>query len=111
MRAWPLPPLSDEVVTPDVVGMVVDEARKVAQAAGVVLAQPDPEGPPLSELTWRLPMTVTAQDPPPGTFFGTATSSLRDQVPQNRCRPEAQRSLTRRAVHCLKTPPQRLEAA
>ncbi|MDP9391337.1 MAG: hypothetical protein M3P89_08130 [Actinomycetota bacterium] len=49
MRAWPLPPLSDEVVTPDVVGMVVDEAREVAQAAGVVLAQPDPDGPPLSE--------------------------------------------------------------
>jgi hypothetical protein len=49
--------------------MVVDEARKVAQAAGVVLAPPDPDGPPLSALTWQLPVTVTAQDPPAGTVL------------------------------------------
>ena len=49
--------------------MVVDDARKVAQAAGVVLAQPDPDGPPLGALTWQLPVTVTSQDPPPGTVL------------------------------------------
>ena len=64
-----LPQSSDVVVVPDVVGMVVDEARGVARDAGVVLAQPDPDGPPLAELTWRLPVTVTAQDPPPGTVL------------------------------------------
>lgn len=68
MTAAP-PPLPDDVVTPDVVGMGVDEAREIAQAAGVVLAQPDPDGPPLSALTWRRPGTVTAQDPPPGTVL------------------------------------------
>ena len=47
--------------------MVVDEARRTARAAGVVLAQPDPDGPPLSALTWQLPVTVTTQDPPAGT--------------------------------------------
>lgn len=57
----------DLAVTPDVVGMVVDEARATARVSGVVLAQPDPDGPPLAELTWRLPVVVTSQDPAPGT--------------------------------------------
>ena len=57
----------DDVLVPDVVGMVVDDARGAAQVAGVVLAQPDADGPPLAELTWRQPVTVTSQDPPPGT--------------------------------------------
>ncbi len=56
-----------EVVVPDVIGMLVDEARSVAEAAGVVLAPPDADGPPLSALTWRLPVIVTSQDPPAGT--------------------------------------------
>ena len=55
------------MLVPDVVGLVVDDARSVAGAAGVVLAQPDPDGPPLAALTWRLPVTVATQDPPPGT--------------------------------------------
>jgi hypothetical protein len=59
--------LSERVVTPDVVDLLVDDARRLAQAAGVVLAQPDPDGPPLAALTWQLPVTVTSQDPPPGT--------------------------------------------
>jgi beta-lactam-binding protein with PASTA domain len=62
-----LPP--EQVITPDVVGMVVDRARTVAQAAGVVLAQPDPDGPPLAALTWQRPVTVLRQDPPPGTML------------------------------------------
>jgi beta-lactam-binding protein with PASTA domain len=61
--------LPEQVITPDVVGMVVDRARKVAQAAGVVLAQPDPDGPPLAELTWQRPVTVLRQDPPAGTVL------------------------------------------
>jgi beta-lactam-binding protein with PASTA domain len=62
----PLPP--DQVSTPDVVGMVVDRAREVAEAAGVVLAQIDPDGPPVAELTWQRPVTVLSQDPPAGTM-------------------------------------------
>ena len=61
--------MREQVVTPDVVGMVVDDARRVAGAAGVVLAQPDPDGPPLAALTWQLPVSVTSQDPPPGTVL------------------------------------------
>lgn len=58
---------ADEVLVPDVIGLVVDDASDVAVAAGVVLAQPDPDGPPLSALTWRKPVVVLTQDPPPGT--------------------------------------------
>lgn len=54
------------IVAPDVVGMVVDEARDVAAAAGVTLAQPDPDGPPLAALTWRTGLRVTGQHPAPG---------------------------------------------
>jgi beta-lactam-binding protein with PASTA domain len=59
----------ERVITPDVVGMVVDDARRIAHAAGVVLAQPNPDGPPLSALTWQLPVSVTSQEPPPGTVL------------------------------------------
>ena len=59
----------EQVVTPDVLGMGVDAARHVAEAAGVVLAQSDPDGPPLAALTWQLPVTVTSQSPPPGTVL------------------------------------------
>jgi beta-lactam-binding protein with PASTA domain len=59
----------DEVVVPSVVGMVVDDARSVAQTVGLALAQPDPDGPPLSALTWRLPVVVTSQSPPAGTLI------------------------------------------
>jgi hypothetical protein len=62
-------PAPEQVVTPHVVGLVVDRAREVAQAAGVVLAQPDADGPPLAALTWRLPVTVLSQDPPAGTVL------------------------------------------
>lgn len=55
------------IVAPDVVGMVVDEARDVAAAAGVTLAPPDPDGPPLAALTWRTGLRVTGQRPAPGT--------------------------------------------
>ena len=55
------------VLVPDVRGLVVDGARAAARAAGVELAQPDADWPPLAALTWRLPVTVVSQDPPPGT--------------------------------------------
>jgi hypothetical protein len=62
-RGW----LPDEVIVPNVLGMLVDDARRVAQAAGVVLAQPDPDGPPLSGLTWRLSVFVHSQAPQAGS--------------------------------------------
>ena len=63
----PREPSADDVVVPDVRGLVVDDAGAIAAAAGVVLAQPDADGPPLAALTWRRPVVVLTQDPMPGT--------------------------------------------
>ncbi len=57
----------DLVVVPDVVGMVVDDARAHAYQHGVHLAPLDADGPPLAALTWQTPFRVTSQDPPAGT--------------------------------------------
>ncbi|WP_211355942.1 PASTA domain-containing protein [Lapillicoccus jejuensis] len=56
-----------EVTVPDVVGLDVDLARRVASDAGLTLAQPDPDGPPLGALTWEQGFVVQTQRPAPGT--------------------------------------------
>ena len=53
----------DLVVVPDVVGLEVRRAGRVAHRSGVVLTQPDPDGPPLGALTWPAEYVVTAQSP------------------------------------------------
>lgn len=58
---------ADVVIVPAVVGMTVAEARRIAGDAGVALAQPDPDGPPLGALTWPGVWFVTEQDPSPGS--------------------------------------------
>ena len=57
----------DLIVVPDVVGLVVDDARAYAAERGVVLATLDADGPPLAALTWQQPVVVVSQDPPAGT--------------------------------------------
>lgn len=57
---------ADVVTVPYVVGMTVDDARRLASAAGVVLATPDPDGPPLGALTWPGIWTITHQHPAAG---------------------------------------------
>jgi hypothetical protein len=57
---------TDAVIVPNVVGLHVRDAQKVASDAGVKLAQPDPDGPPLSTLTWPHDFWITKQTPPPG---------------------------------------------
>jgi hypothetical protein len=59
--------IADVVVVPDVVGMTVDAGRQVAHEAGLVLAQPDPDGPPLAALTIPGLFLITEQDPAPGS--------------------------------------------
>src|SRR4051794_18400962 len=58
---------NDPVVVPDVVGLTVAEGRRIAEAAGVALAQPDADGPPLAALTWPGVWLITDQDPTAGT--------------------------------------------
>jgi beta-lactam-binding protein with PASTA domain len=52
---------------PDLVGMVVREARSVGHRAGLVVTSADLDGPPLGALTWPGTWVVTAQRPAAGT--------------------------------------------
>lgn len=61
---------SDGVEVPDVVGLAMSTAREVAEQAGLTLAQPNPDGPPLAALTWPGEFVVTAQRPAPGARLG-----------------------------------------
>lgn len=59
--------VGDHVVAPDVVGLSLADGRRVAGEAGVALAQPDPDGPPLGALTWPGEYVITGQVLRPGT--------------------------------------------
>jgi beta-lactam-binding protein with PASTA domain len=58
---------ADKVVVPDVVGFTFSAADELATAAGLSLANPDPDGPPIGSIVWPHNPTVVAQDPPPAT--------------------------------------------
>lgn len=55
------------VTVPDVVGLPFHIGRDRAADAGVVLANPDPDGPPIGALAWPGSYYITRQNPPPGT--------------------------------------------
>jgi len=44
--------LADRVKVPDVVGLPFHVGRDIAAEAGVTLANPDPDGPPIAALIW-----------------------------------------------------------
>ncbi len=65
---------STGVVVPDLVGLPLERARDLADAAGVVLVQPDPDGPPLGALLWGTQAEVLTLEPPPGTVVPRSSS-------------------------------------
>lgn len=67
--------IGDPVVFPSVIGLEYSDAEKVAYAAGVVLADFDPDAPPIGAALWPHPHVVTAQHPNPGVA-GRAWDSL-----------------------------------
>lgn len=81
---WVGPETADTVEVPDVVGLEVPIARKVAWAAGVVLVAADPDGPPLGALTWPGVWVVTAQSLPPGSVMRRRGSLVVEFRPGNR---------------------------
>jgi beta-lactam-binding protein with PASTA domain len=54
------------MTVPDVVGLPFHVARDLASDAGVTLANPDPDGPPIAALAWPGLFYITSQDPSPG---------------------------------------------
>jgi hypothetical protein len=53
-------------VAPDLVGLVVPEARRKGHEACLFVVSADPDGSPLGGLTWPGIWIVTAQHPAPG---------------------------------------------
>jgi hypothetical protein len=66
---WVGPSSADEVKVPNLVGLTVPAARKLAWDAGVVIAAENPDGPPLGALTWPGVWMVTAQHPMAGAVL------------------------------------------
>jgi len=58
---------ADQVTVPDVVGLPFHVGRDVAGDAGVTLANPDPDGPPIGALAWPGLYYITSQSPAAGT--------------------------------------------
>ncbi len=56
-----------QVEVPQMIGMIVADARQACHQAGVVVVSADVDGPPLGGLTWPGIWIVTAQCPAPGT--------------------------------------------
>lgn len=57
------------VTVPDVVGLPFHVGRDVAAEAGVALANPDPDGPPIAGLAWPGLYYIVRQEPAPGTLL------------------------------------------
>lgn len=60
---------ADLVTVPDVVGLPFHVARDIANDAGVALANPDPDGAPISALTWPGLFSITSQRPEAGALL------------------------------------------
>ncbi|MBA8816566.1 hypothetical protein FHX48_001639 [Microbacterium halimionae] len=59
--------IADRVTVPDVVGLPFHIGSDIASAAGVTLANPDPDGPPIGALAWPGLFYITSQRPSAGT--------------------------------------------
>jgi hypothetical protein len=60
---------ANRVEVPQLVEMVVADARQAGHRAGLVVVSPDVDGPPLGGLTWPGIWIVTEQRPAPGTWL------------------------------------------
>lgn len=58
---------ADFVIVPDIAGLPFLEAREIAYAAGVSIANPNRDGPPIRAIVWPENPTIQRQDPESGT--------------------------------------------
>lgn len=63
---------SELVAVPDLVGLEVGEARGLADSVDLFVTGGNPDGPPISALTWPGRWVVTAQRPSPGALVRRA---------------------------------------
>ena len=82
------------VTVPDVVGMPFDVGRDVAADAGVTLANPDPDGPPIGALAWPGLYYIVRQEPAPGAQLREG-DSVRIEVVEHGDAPDREPALPR----------------
>jgi hypothetical protein len=66
---WMGPEREANVEVPRLIGLAVVDAQRIAATMGVKLSTGDPDGPPLSALTWQRDCYITEQRPPPGSLM------------------------------------------
>ena len=74
--------LADRVTVPDVVGLPFHVGRDIAAEAGVTLANPDLDGPPIAALTWPGLFYITSQSPAAGATAYRWDSVAIETTPQ-----------------------------
>jgi hypothetical protein len=62
------------LTVPNVVGLPFSLAVREAITAGVTLANPNPDGPPIGALAWGGDFVVVSQEPPAGTTINVSES-------------------------------------
>lgn len=60
-------PVRELYEVPDVIGLPFHVGRDLAEDHGVTLANPDPDGPPISALAWPGLFYIVSQNPTAGT--------------------------------------------
>lgn len=60
------------VTVPDLVGLEVPQARRLADSLDLFITSGNPDGPPIGALTWPGRWVVTAQRPPRGALVARA---------------------------------------
>lgn len=60
---------ADLVIVPDVAGLMFLAGREIASGAGLSLANPDPDGPPIGAIVWPNNPTIQSQHPEPGCLL------------------------------------------
>lgn len=89
---------ADRVTVPDVVGFPFHVGRDVASDAGVVLANPDPDGPPIAALTWPGLYYITSQSPAAGSTVYRWDSVVVETVPYGEAASDAERTSPRAPI-------------
>jgi beta-lactam-binding protein with PASTA domain len=87
--------LADRVKVPDVVGLPFHVGCDIAAEAGVTLANPDPDGPPIAALTWPGLFYITSQSPAAGAIVHRWDSVAVETTPYGEADSDAAASSTK----------------
>lgn len=68
--------MNQSLVVPLIVGMRYIAADELARSVGLQLLNPNPDGPPVGAIAWDDNLTITHQEPEPGTVLRNDPGAL-----------------------------------